>query len=783
MADVVWGVGVEIVDGIADGVVLPVVQGVAEGVCGGEEAALREASATGDDKAAIVAVGCVIGVVDGAEAGVETGLDAGAGLGGGVAIDVLDEIAGEGVDVVAVGGGTGISTAGDEVVGDGTDVADAGDEAVGDLAVDGEVEVDGVSGLEAAVYAADADLRADDATFGVKRCADKGRVGVAEGIRVLGAIAEDGLGGGAVVEEGGTDEAGRVAAEAVFRVSEGEVVVVKTDAGVDEGLVVVAECVSKAAAGAEDVVEILGEGVALGGHCAGGDLCGEVGAGAEVEVGEAGASEGWVGVAEVVVTEAEVDGELLAGLPGVFHEGTGGGLGVAVVVGLGLAGDGIVGEAAFCVGVVVDEVDEAVELEGGLGEGGGEEGDVIAVPSFIASLDDVTALDVGEDVAPVVAVLDVVAEGEAGAEAYAEAGDIDDRNGEGAAGGGETFNAVVTDEGFIEGVGGEGVGLTALDREDVVVVGGGEAGTDRGAATADGAAVELAVGTIFIKVLVEADVVLLGVVVAAGVEDALIEDRGGAGDVVGGGCAATSVGGYVLCAKGLGGGLEDVRKGKGGGVLGEEGELRAVGLGGLRKLGEGWVFIGLEACAVGGESAVGLVTNEEEELVFFEDGAADAKGEIVDVVGGDGGGWRGAEFTARIEALVGVILAGEAMEGVRAGLGGHDGLDGAGTAVVDGVGVGLDAGFLDGVCVGGEVDDAGTDAAGDIETVYDVEVAVGAAAVGASVNAVFRIEVGGGGDAEASDAGGKGEEGERVAGGEGEVLEGAGIECELVAVV
>jgi len=86
-------------------------------------------------------------------------------------------------------------------------------------------------------------------------------------------------------------------------------------------------------------------------------------------------------------------------------------------------------------------------------------------------------------------------------------------------------------------------------------------------------------------------------------------------------------------------------------------------------------------------------------------------------VAGDGG-----ELVAGPELVAGVVVAGQAVEAVCSGLGGDGGLDGGGATVLDGIGVGLDGDFLDGVGVGGGVDDAGPHGAGDVEAVDDVEV-------------------------------------------------------------
>ncbi len=441
VAYVIGRAGVVLVEGVGGRVVLPVVQRMPERVRGRQKAAPGKAAAAGGDETVVVRDRGVERIVDVAEAGVQPGLGAGAGvhrrghsgsrsLG---AADVLNQVAGKDVDVVAVRRVSGVSTGGDQASGVGADVPNADDEAGGDLAVDGEIEVDGEGTAETGVDPADADLAAYDASFGVERLPAECRVGVAEWICVLGSVAEDRGGGGSVVIERRPGEVRWIAAKSVFRVAQREVVVKEADAPVHEPLVVVAGGVREAAARAEDPVQVMVVDVTLGGDDAIGHLILKGRAGAQVEVRKAGTGKGGIGVAEVIVADTVVDGEFGRNLPGVLDEGAAGGLGVAVVVGLRLAGEGIVGETALGVGIVVDQVDEAVELERRLGVSRSEECDVIAMPAFVTGTDGVRSVDVGEDVAPVVAVLDVIAQGEARSEADAESGDIDDGNGEVAA--------------------------------------------------------------------------------------------------------------------------------------------------------------------------------------------------------------------------------------------------------------------------------------------------------------------------------------------------------------
>ena len=56
--------------------------------------------------------------------------------------------------------------------------------------------------------------------------------------------------------------------------------------------------------------------------------------------------------------------------------------------------------------------------------------DVVAVPTFIADLNDVSAVDVRQYIAPVIVVLDEIALSETEAVAYALTGNADSGNGE-----------------------------------------------------------------------------------------------------------------------------------------------------------------------------------------------------------------------------------------------------------------------------------------------------------------------------------------------------------------
>ena len=139
---------------------------------------------------------------------------------------------------------------------------------------------------------------------------------------------------------------------------------------------------------------------------------------------------------------------------------------------------------------------------------------------------------------------------------------------------------------------------------------------------------------VFLEVLVNANVVLLGVVERAGVEVSSIEERGAAGDVVGAGGSAAGIGrGGSGRTEGLRGGTLNVAKGQVGGLVSvEQQDLGAVWLDGVREGDEGRILVGLDGGAVRSEREVGLIAGKEEELMVRDDRSAYAEGKIVGVV-------------------------------------------------------------------------------------------------------------------------------------------------------
>ena len=251
-----------------------------------------------------------------------------------------------------------------------------------------------------------------------------------------------------------------------------------------------------------------------------------------MEIGEHRSLQRHVGIAEVVVANAVVDGELAIGLPRIFGEDAESGRLVPVVARRGLAGHRIIGQAGFGVRVVVDQVDHVLEVEIGLPICSREQSYVVATPNFESALEAMRTNDLGQHVAPVIGVLNVIPFRKAIAPAGAQLIHIHDG----------TVNRPVLGENpsmrlypkiaSFNMYRRERVGLVHLQREDIKRIGSLEVRANRGTAAGDGVAEEVAVDAVLAEVLIKPDVVLLGVVVAGRVEVPVVEHRRGARDVV-----------------------------------------------------------------------------------------------------------------------------------------------------------------------------------------------------------------------------------------------------------
>src|SRR5664279_173635 len=136
------------------------------------------------------------------------------------------------------------------------------------------------------------------------------------------------------------------------------------------------------------------------------------------------------------------------------------------------------------------------------------------MPSFIAELEAVPSVNLGEHVAPVIAVLDVVALRKSDSPSHPELADTHDRYGKVAGLVEVSFDSVVTKAGFVQHRRREGVSFVYLDRRPIVCIRGVECRPNRGATLADSVADEVAINSVVGEVLVQSDIPLLGVVVA-----------------------------------------------------------------------------------------------------------------------------------------------------------------------------------------------------------------------------------------------------------------------------
>ena len=189
------------------------------------------------------------------------------------------------------------------------------------------------------------------------------------------------------------------------------------------------------------------------------------------------------------------------------------------------------------------------------------------MPPFVADFEGVGALDMRQHIAPVIAVLHIIAQRKAVSKANAQPGDIDHGHREQAGRWRKPFDSAVPEEPLVERVGREGVSFASLQRKRIVVVRRIKCRPNRGAAGADRVAVKQTIYSVLVEILIDADTVLLGVVVTRRVEVTLIEDWRGTGDVVRAGGCAPRVCSQVLSPELLHRVLKNVPEGRIGGWI------------------------------------------------------------------------------------------------------------------------------------------------------------------------------------------------------------------------
>src|SRR5450631_283936 len=128
------------------------------------------------------------------------------------------------------------------------------------------------------------------------------------------------------------------------------------------------------------------------------------------------------------------------------------------------------------------------------------------MPSFIAELKAMPSVNLGQHVAPVIAVLDVVTLRKSDSPSHPELADTHDRYGKVAGLVEVSFDSVVTKAGFVQHRRRERMGLVYLDRSPIERIRSVECRPNRGATLADCVADEVAIDSVVGKVLVQSDI-------------------------------------------------------------------------------------------------------------------------------------------------------------------------------------------------------------------------------------------------------------------------------------
>ena len=375
---------------------------------------------------------------------------------------MLDQVPGNEVHVDRIARVSRIAADHDQVGRVCSGISKTGRHVRGELAFKGSRPVEGIWSTQVQIISVDPDLRARNAALRIERLSHKGWVLEAEWIRVFCAIAEDGWGGGSVVIERWRNGSRWIAPQIVLSISQRDVVVENSKSTAYHPLTGSKWIVCKTAARTEDPVDIVVEYIRLLDHRRTGNPLRHVWSRREMEVRQYCSFQCHVRISIVVVADAVVDGQFAVHLPGVLGKQAERGLLVAIVSCFRLTRHRVVSKPTFLVGIVVDQIDHVGVLQIRLGKSSGEQGDVIAAPRLKPGFDVMRSDNPGQDIAPVIAVLNVIAVGEAVSPARAQIGHVDNGNGKKAGVGGDAFNAVITKDRLIQHVRRESMRLINL---------------------------------------------------------------------------------------------------------------------------------------------------------------------------------------------------------------------------------------------------------------------------------------------------------------------------------
>ena len=147
-----------------------------------------------------------------------------------------------------------------------------------------------------------------------------------------------------------------------------------------------------------------------------------IGPGSQEEVGK----DGFVfrtGIAKIIKTQPKRQGKVGFHLPCILHENTLGCSVKEVLSRLGTSGERIVREIGFVIRTILNQIEEIVESETGVGIRRCEVGQVVAMPTFITHLELMRSADGRQNVSPAIVVLNKAAVREAHAKARTLPGD------------------------------------------------------------------------------------------------------------------------------------------------------------------------------------------------------------------------------------------------------------------------------------------------------------------------------------------------------------------------
>ena len=124
-------------------------------------------------------------------------------------------------------------------------------------------------------------------------------------------------------------------------------------------------------------------------------------------------------VAAVVISQTQGHSEIPSRFPGVFDKQSKCARGGIPIPQLLLTRGGVIHYPVFVGGIILSEFEKVVERKLWLGPRALEGFDVVAVPPFIAELQSMGASNMGEDIAPVIVMLDEITLGETNAIGHA----------------------------------------------------------------------------------------------------------------------------------------------------------------------------------------------------------------------------------------------------------------------------------------------------------------------------------------------------------------------------